>query len=102
NSPIPPSLTPFPYPTLFRSLFEVRERFRLRPEPSARPARRPPRPLQQEVLQWLCDLRMPPAADPRFLRPPLPQPPLLRAVSCLRSEEHTSELQSPYDLVCRL
>src|SRR5438094_2714556 len=22
--------------------------------------------------------------------------------ACLRSEEHTSELQSPYDLVCRL
>src|SRR5207248_11584093 len=25
-----------------------------------------------------------------------------RADACLRSEEHTSELQSPYDLVCRL
>src|SRR5437867_5088153 len=24
------------------------------------------------------------------------------AHACLRSEEHTSELQSPYDLVCRL
>src|SRR5437867_7371568 len=23
-------------------------------------------------------------------------------VACVRSEEHTSELQSPYDLVCRL
>src|SRR5437867_7078063 len=26
----------------------------------------------------------------------------LNALDCLRSEEHTSELQSPYDLVCRL
>src|SRR5207248_11445943 len=26
----------------------------------------------------------------------------LKAPSSLRSEEHTSELQSPYDLVCRL
>src|SRR5207248_10448175 len=25
-----------------------------------------------------------------------------RLVDCTRSEEHTSELQSPYDLVCRL
>src|SRR5207248_7016635 len=34
-------------------------------------------------------------------------PPSIRAISSwrdfpLRSEEHTSELQSPYDLVCRL
>src|SRR6266516_8168484 len=27
---------------------------------------------------------------------------LVRPVQCRRSEEHTSELQSPYDLVCRL
>src|SRR5437867_6873384 len=30
---------------------------------------------------------------------PDPNPP---ANTCTRSEEHTSELQSPYDLVCRL
>src|SRR5207248_11788153 len=29
-------------------------------------------------------------------------PDLNRANGCWRSEEHTSELQSPYDLVCRL
>src|SRR5207248_10539014 len=29
-------------------------------------------------------------------------PTLLRATTKTRSEEHTSELQSPYDLVCRL
>src|SRR5437867_9493500 len=28
--------------------------------------------------------------------------PRLSAITCPRSEEHTSELQSPYDLVCRL
>src|SRR5438094_9866658 len=28
--------------------------------------------------------------------------PLRQLLSSLRSEEHTSELQSPYDLVCRL
>src|SRR5207248_7938095 len=31
---------------------------------------------------------------------PVPESPLTRTV--VRSEEHTSELQSPYDLVCRL
>src|SRR5437867_8847467 len=30
------------------------------------------------------------------------QPPATRLPTCRRSEEHTSELQSPYDLVCRL
>src|SRR5207248_5305437 len=29
-------------------------------------------------------------------------PPLLVLLCSLRSEEHTSELQSPYDIVCRL
>src|SRR5438094_8300709 len=37
------------------------------------------------------------------LPPPLPPfPPLPGAKGIKRSEEHTSELQSPYDLVCRL
>src|SRR5207248_8900639 len=34
-------------------------------------------------------------------RQPVPPPPA-RGRRCPRSEEHTSELQSPYDLVCRL
>src|SRR5207248_11118452 len=32
----------------------------------------------------------------------LQRPPLALVVTRMRSEEHTSELQSPYDLVCRL
>src|SRR5207248_10288391 len=39
------------------------------------------------------------------ISPPLPRTdarPLRAACHAFRSEEHTSELQSPYDLVCRL
>src|SRR5207248_9528308 len=36
-----------------------------------------------------------------FLRTPADWTPVIRAL-WVRSEEHTSELQSPYDLVCRL
>src|SRR6266705_6992727 len=36
----------------------------------------------------------PQARDPRRID--------LRAGQCQRSEEHTSELQSPYDIICRL
>src|SRR5256885_9800780 len=73
----PPRSTLFPYTTLFRSL---RRLLRAHPQPAARGAG--------------ADRRM---AD------------LLGAVLCAghlrqrgRSEEHTSELQSPCNLVCRL
>src|SRR5207248_11583891 len=88
----PPSSTPFPYTTLFRSVFCVTIRTAMKRAPSA--------PV--------------PAAVPALLRRWRAQRPL-RAGSLLvtifgdaiatgpaRSEEHTSELQSPYDLVCRL
>src|SRR5215467_15231850 len=42
-----------------------------------------------------CDALMN-ATDPRFVMP------LFRAALAARSEEHTSELQSPCNLVCRL
>src|SRR5437764_10726720 len=38
-----------------------------------------------------------PPPPPACARPPAPRPP-----ACVRSEEHTSELQSPMYLVCRL
>src|SRR5690349_23695242 len=42
--------------------------------------------------------------SPAALRPiaARPDPPAARTPSCTRSEEHTSELQSRRDLVCRL
>src|SRR5690348_17933221 len=68
----PPRSTLFPYTTLFRSPRPPRP-----PGPPPRPPRPPPRPSR------------PPS------RPPPPPAPT-------RSEEHTSELQSPVHLVCRL
>src|SRR5207248_11431897 len=70
--PRPPRSTLFPYTTLFRSVFRSR-----RQAPLVRQLRRP-------------------AAAPRARRTKE------RAARAIRSEEHTSELQSPYDLVCRL
>src|SRR5258708_31079166 len=70
----PPRSTLFPYTTLFRSYF--------------------PRPWLLLLMPLLCHRFVLP--DPsRFLR--------YRGASIIcRSEEHTSELQSPDHLVCRL
>src|SRR5207248_10942482 len=76
--------TLFPYTTLFRSL----------PRPHCRPgpARRRP-PLLPHTRRTH---RFPAPVHPRGCAPSAaPSRPA-------RSEEHTSELQSPYDLVCRL
>src|SRR2546428_7086180 len=70
----PPRSTLFPYTTLFRSPNPLRIRC-LRPAPTTAP--HPAR-----VIAFKC----------RRFPPPAPQ----------RSEEHTSELQSRSDLVCRL
>src|SRR5256885_4285094 len=75
----PPRSTLFPYTTLFRSW----SRTEWSPAPSfgALWAERSPRPRN----------------EPR--PPPLP---VLAVAAGRRSEEHTSELQSPCNLVCRL
>src|SRR5256885_5579857 len=81
----PPRSTLFPYTTLFRS----REDEVLRLRRAARLARRRGRGEKRARARR-------PAADPgerRRGRRRLPAP---------RSEEHTSELQSPCNLVCRL
>src|SRR5437867_9480787 len=69
----PPSSTLFPYTTLFRS-----RRMACCPPPDCLPDL-----LDRRGLESVHAARQ----DPR---------------PALRSEEHTSELQSPYDLVCRL
>src|SRR5437867_8074278 len=71
--PRPPNSTLFPYTTLFRSCS----------------------PANSFKFQS-CD-RTPQVAG---LTPSLRH--RAKVLSLLRSEEHTSELQSPYDLVCRL
>src|SRR2546426_7474365 len=79
----PPRSTLFPYTTLFRSI--------CRDRPSIR---------QPGFARDVVGLDQPVERVLRFCgkRPPL----VFRRSEGLRSEEHTSELQSPCNLVCRL
>src|SRR3989454_1887845 len=77
----PPRSTLFPYTTLFRSLANAQKKF----EDSARHAGR-----VRDRLEQIA------GADPA------PDRPALERGEGERSEEHTSELQSPCNLVCRL
>src|SRR5699024_12734269 len=79
----PPSSTPFPYTTLFRS-----------PD-DPRPGRTAHRWPVGRCRRWrlLGALRRATGVDPPARDDGGPSP---------RSEEHTSELQSRFDLVCRL
>src|SRR5256885_11796401 len=91
----PPRSTLFPYTTLFRSPAGVfrREQVRRRAMQYVQPSHAPPRrdgdgrrrPGRDHELAELLDLRLD-----------------VRSTRRLRSEEHTSELQSPCNLVCRL
>src|SRR5690348_17918592 len=83
----PPRSTLFPYTTLFRSRPEVR-RGPLTGSPTAAGATRPRH-------NWRNDPRAVRASLTLLVCP-------ARYGCCLRSEEHTSELQSPVHLVCRL
>src|SRR5258708_27048574 len=82
----PPRSTLFPYTTLFRSVlasvFDIQETGEMHHNP------------KKNVLWWKQD----PSSDDEW--------PVLRAgmkkLKAARSEEHTSELQSPDHLVCRL
>src|SRR5438874_10013661 len=96
----PPSATLFPYTTLFRSV-RGREAVELGERELSR--RRPQHRAQSEQrgghVGWMgrgADV----VAEDRVLVVPA----VLRvaAVAAVRSEEHTSELQSRRDLVCRL
>src|SRR5690348_17380596 len=84
-----PRSTLFPYTTLFRSSPAMTPARLLRPTHSSSKAHGCPLlPLPKLSGCWLpCTSSMPPNL-PRVLR--------------CRSEEHTSELQSPVHLVCRL
>src|SRR2546426_6728193 len=72
----PPRSTLFPYTTLFRSGFQLSH------DAGTPSARR--------------------ALGPQILEPRVRLTLLFDQVSVVRSEEHTSELQSPCNLVCRL
>src|SRR5690348_17769325 len=77
----PPRSTLFPYTTLFRSQGFLRRRYHRGAGGCAPAAHRP------ESGRWHLETR---AGGPP------------RTIDARRSEEHTSELQSPVHLVCRL
>src|SRR5205085_10987930 len=72
----PPRSTLFPYTTLFRSLAKWKKKLQRAPAP--------------------------PGLDPRALSSKSASPDFPLAQGRARSEEHTSELQSQSNLVCRL
>src|SRR5438094_7761435 len=78
----------FPYPTLFRSLRALQ--FGVKPEVFGWTVTTPQTRLdiQAGAADLIEELARGPGLDESRV--------------CGRSEEHTSELQSPYDLVCRL
>src|SRR5207249_7834538 len=90
--PTPPISTPFPYTTLFRSRFEMKHRHE-KFHPVGQQHRQPHR---RE-----SDRRRAPR-EPRGQRIPFQQSDREHEKPEARSEEHTSELQSRFDLVCRL
>src|SRR3712207_7275759 len=86
----PPRSTLFPYTTLFRSVLQRAEVF----SQQGRRARDVPRRARVELLQHRQDLQAHPVAGVLWRK--------VRRVGAVRSEEHTSELQSRQYLVCRL
>src|SRR2546430_9841190 len=74
----PPRSTLFPYTTLFRS------------------------PSCQESFVWAAFCSFVPLGPGRKPKPGIPPPPRPKGSVAVRSEEHTSELQSQSNLVCRL
>src|SRR5205823_12119216 len=99
-TPSPPHSPPFPYTTLFRSRTRGPAPCRLTPSaarftpPSRR--RRPSRPRRSPPR--LC----PPGREKENVAPGSWCPCTCRRRPRVRSEEHTSELQSLAYLVCRL
>src|SRR5206468_11038106 len=97
-----PRTTLFPYTTLFRSCCyevgaEVRERFESQFEYAAELFREEKEsdPIREKYPLLFLSARAPGHSE-------LPKKIFLDLVEANRSEEHTSELQSRSDLVCRL
>src|SRR2546428_5379670 len=92
----PPRSTLFPYPPLFRS------------SPTSHSRTHPPAPpCETSTAASPCERHSSgytPAHSPsKLARPPKSSPGYIRSYDVhTRSEEHTSELQSRSDLVCRL
>src|SRR5207247_9917873 len=101
-SPHPPPSPPFPYTTLFRSADCCRDRLRPSRSPESLPESRsahrrtdpaPPSARSPSARSSVC---------PLLGKTRLADGNRNRSAAWRRSEEHTSELQSRVDLVCRL
>src|SRR5258708_15208496 len=88
----PPRSTPFPYPTLSRSSPWNPHRILPRSPTKSSPSSSSLPPLKERVSSNSCGRG--------GIKPPSYQVNLTKPAP--RSEEHTSELQSPDHLVCRL
>src|SRR5256885_12385912 len=97
----PPRSTLFPYPTLFRSRLEPRQRGDHVGPPEHE---RDPPARQREALRQRIELDrdLARAVDLEDRRWPVAVEGEVGVGEVDRSEEHTSELQSPCNLVCRL
>src|SRR5207248_6690841 len=96
GQPRPPRSTLFPYTTLFRSR-------RVVPRRTALPSNPTGRQWPGEIIQTAnSGMVLSGPSAPLQLRSADWGRVAGRLLSQQRSEEHTSELQSPYDLVCRL
>src|SRR5207248_11605058 len=94
----PPRCPPFPYTTLFRSR-QVAQRLGIAPGEVGSAGLKDRHAVAR---QWIS---VPAVAESRLAQlegEGLRVLQVSRHTNKLRSEEHTSELQSPYDLVCRL
>src|SRR5256885_12928477 len=90
----PPSSTLFPYPTLFRSAAAIGR------GPGVLCARRAPG--RERSLPAVVQISPVRSDDRLRIEQAIFERQLEATVRALRSEEHTSELQSPCNLVCRL
>src|SRR5258708_8036937 len=95
----PPRSTLFPYTTLFRSLSQEIDGQQGPPEQEM-PRRARDRQAIRRALEQHGDLWYTRRRGPLAIR--VPEIAMLFESAADRSEEHTSELQSPDHLVCRL
>src|SRR5205807_8678371 len=86
--PQPPTSPLFPYTTLFRSGPALKRRNKGNPHPTGG--------LRPNYAYWIASMRGTASSIP------VPDAATLAEYTAQRSEEHTSELQSPCNLVCRL
>src|SRR5437588_6178919 len=95
----PPRSTLFPYTTLFRSRLDL---VATGGDEGRSDSLRDPRHTATSALAWMAFMTSPAMAAAMFVDVTFCTPDHAGMLFTSRSEEHTSELQSHSDLVCRL